>query len=53
MQASTKVTRRTATSASGHEVAILAFSGDISSASKEAILGAYQASGRAKPAKSC
>lgn len=43
MQVSTKVTRRTATSASGHEVAILVFSGDISSASKEAILGAYQA----------
>lgn len=43
MQVSTKVTQRTATAASGHEVAILAFTGDISSASKEAILGAYQA----------
>jgi anti-sigma B factor antagonist len=43
MQASTKVTQRTALAASGREVTILAFSGDISSASKEAILGAYQA----------
>ena len=43
MQATTKVTHHTAIAASGEEVSILAFSGDISSASKEAILGAYQA----------
>jgi anti-sigma B factor antagonist len=42
MQASTKVTQRTALAASGHEVTILAFAGDISSASKDAILGAYE-----------
>jgi anti-sigma B factor antagonist len=41
MQATTKVTQRTATSAAGTPTAILAFSGDISSASKEAILEAY------------
>jgi anti-sigma B factor antagonist len=41
MQATTKVSQRTATSASGHEIAVLGFSGDISSASKEAILAAY------------
>jgi anti-sigma B factor antagonist len=43
MQATTKVTHRTATAASGEAVAILAFSGDISSTSKDAILGAYEA----------
>ena len=43
MQMTTKVTQRTATSTSGQPVAILAFSGDISSASKEAVLGAYRA----------
>ena len=43
MQASTKVTQRRALAASGQEVTILAFAGDISSASKEAILGAYEA----------
>ncbi len=42
MQTTTKVTQRTATGASGQQVAILAFSGDISSASKDAILGAYR-----------
>ena len=41
MQAQTKVTQRTAASASGNRVNVLAFSGDISSTSKEAILGAY------------
>ena len=41
MQATTKVTQRTATSAAGTPAAVLVFSGDISSASKEAILEAY------------
>jgi anti-sigma B factor antagonist len=41
MQVSTKITQRAATAASGAAVTILAFSGDISSASKEAILSAY------------
>jgi anti-anti-sigma factor len=41
MQATTKVNQRTATSASGSPVSILAFSGDISSASKDAIMDAY------------
>lgn len=41
MQVSTKVTQRAATAASGAAVLILAFSGDISSASKDAILSAY------------
>jgi anti-sigma B factor antagonist len=41
MQATTKVTQRTATAASGSPITILAFSGDISSASKETLLGAY------------
>lgn len=41
MQVSTKVTERTAKAASGHDVSVLAFSGDISSTSKEAVLDAY------------
>ena len=41
MQAIMKVTHRTATAASGNPVTILAFSGDISSASKEAVLDAF------------
>lgn len=41
MQAATKVIHRTATAASGSSVTVLAFSGDISSTSKEAVLGAY------------
>lgn len=41
MQAATKVTERAATAASGSPVTILAFSGDIASTSKEAILDAY------------
>jgi len=45
MQVSTKVTQRAAKTASGDAVDILAFSGDISSASKEAILTAYHGLG--------
>ena len=45
MQTSTKVAERTATGASGDFVAILAFTGDISSASKDAILDGYRALG--------
>ncbi|HEX4007209.1 MAG TPA: STAS domain-containing protein [Acidobacteriaceae bacterium] len=41
MQVTTKVSERTASGASGGSVTILAFAGDISSASKDAILGAY------------
>lgn len=43
MQASTKVTQRMATGGSGEPVAILAFSGDIASTSKDAILERYHA----------
>ena len=41
MQEATKVSQRMATGASQNPVSILAFSGDISSSSKELILGAY------------
>ena len=41
MQATTKVTKRNATLSSGAATTILAFSGDISSASKDAILEMY------------
>jgi anti-sigma B factor antagonist len=41
MQVTTKVSERTATSAQGGAVTIISFAGDISSASKDAILGAY------------
>ena len=41
MQVPTKVSERTAAGASGGSVTILSFAGDISSASKDAILGAY------------
>lgn len=41
MQVSTKVTQRTASTSAGASVNVLAFSGDISSASKESILAAY------------
>ena len=41
MQAATKVSQRTATGASGAPVAVLAFTGDIASTSKDAILEAY------------
>ena len=50
MQASTKVTRRTATGASGDQVAVLAFTGDISSTSKDPIMDGYKDVG-ATPAK--
>ena len=42
MQAQTKVTHRTATAASGKTVAILTFSGDIASTSRDGIMQAYQ-----------
>jgi anti-sigma B factor antagonist len=42
MQAATKVTQRTATAASGATVTVLSFCGDISSASKDTVLGAYR-----------
>jgi anti-anti-sigma factor len=41
MQTATKVTPRAATTASGSPVTVLTFSGDISSTSKDAVLGAY------------
>jgi anti-anti-sigma factor len=41
MQTATRVSTRTASTASGSSATVLAFSGDISSASKDAILGAY------------
>ena len=41
MQVSTKVNQRTATAGSGSPVTILEFAGDISSSSKDTILGAY------------
>ncbi|MBV8632652.1 MAG: STAS domain-containing protein [Silvibacterium sp.] len=43
MQVTTKVEQRTAISASGHPVGVLAFSGDIASTSKDAILAAWHA----------
>ena len=48
MQSATKVTRRDATAASGDSVAILAFSGDIASTSKDMMLQAYHAVGPVK-----
>lgn len=42
MQAATKVAERTAKGASGTPVTILAFTGDISSTSKDAILDGYK-----------
>jgi anti-sigma B factor antagonist len=41
MQTTTKVTQRSATSVSGSPVSVIAFAGDISSASKDAVLDAY------------
>lgn len=41
MQATTKVTQRTATAGSGGPVTVLTFSGDIASTSKDAVLDAY------------
>lgn len=43
MQASSKVSQRTATAASGDTVAILAFTGDIASTSRDTILDSYRA----------
>ncbi|HEV2578934.1 MAG TPA: STAS domain-containing protein [Acidobacteriaceae bacterium] len=48
MQTGTKIARRDATAASGDDVAILAFTGDIASTSKEAILQAYHGAGAVK-----
>ena len=45
MQAATKVSQHTATGASGDAVAVVAFTGDISSTSKDAILDAYHGLG--------
>lgn len=45
MQAATKVSERTATAASGSPVTILAFTGDIASTSKDAIMDAYHGLG--------
>jgi anti-anti-sigma factor len=45
MQESTKITQRAAKTASGDAVSILAFSGDISSTSKDAMLAAYHGLG--------
>lgn len=42
MQTTTKVNQRSVTSATGVATTILAFSGDISSASKDAIMEAYR-----------
>lgn len=42
MQASTKIAQHEATAASGEQVAILSFTGDIASTSKDAILSSYQ-----------
>lgn len=43
MQASNKVSQQQLTGASGHLVTALRFTGDISSASKDAVVGTYQA----------
>ena len=48
MQAATKVVRRDATAASGDSVAVLAFSGDIASTSKDTMLQAYHGVGEVK-----
>jgi anti-sigma B factor antagonist len=42
MQETTRITQRTANSASGGAVSIFSFQGDITSTSKEVILGAYR-----------
>jgi anti-anti-sigma factor len=41
MQAATKISQRTATAASGDNIAILSFTGDIASTSKDSIMEAY------------
>ena len=43
MQMANKVSQQQLTGASGQEVTCLRFTGDISSASKDAVVGAYQA----------
>jgi len=43
VQTQNKVSQQQSTSASGQPVTVLSFTGDISSASKEAIVGAYEA----------
>ena len=43
MQTANKVSQQQLTGASGEQVTCLRFSGDISSASKEAVVGTYQA----------
>ncbi|HEY4009081.1 MAG TPA: STAS domain-containing protein [Acidobacteriaceae bacterium] len=48
MQAAIKVAQRDATGASGDKVAILVFSGDIASTSKDAMLQAYHGVGEVK-----
>ena len=48
MQSPNKVSEQQLTGASGQPVTALRFSGDISSASKEAVVGAYQALDKAK-----
>lgn len=48
MQSATKVARRDATATSGDNVAILTFSGDIASTSKDAMLQAYHGVGAVK-----
>jgi anti-anti-sigma factor len=48
MQTGTKIARRDATAASGDDVAILSFTGDIASTSKDAILQAYHGAGAVK-----
>jgi anti-anti-sigma factor len=48
MQTAAKVARRDATAASGDAVAILAFSGDIASTSKDSMLQAYHGVGEVK-----
>lgn len=45
MQAATKVSQHTATAASGDPVAVIAFTGDIASTSKDAVMDAYHAVG--------
>lgn len=48
MQSATKVARHEATAASGDNVAILAFSGDIASTSRDTMLQAYHGVGPVK-----
>jgi anti-sigma B factor antagonist len=43
VQAANKVSQQQLTSASGQEITCLRFAGDISSASKDAVVGTYQA----------